>query len=279
MMIRAMYALLAVVTRAFDLLLYPFRNLAPVWGVAFLALPTAIFVLLAYRRCSDQAAIRRLKKLIQGHFLGIYLFRDDVSQILLSLGKVCANALRYMGHSLPPLAVVILPIALVCAQMQVRYGYRNLRPGERAIVSIELAPGIDARAAGSGLRASDGLRVETPPLTIGSRGEIDWRIRVEKWGAQRLVFSAGGSVVEKGMSIDSSVGRLYPVRAKGSLINSLIYPGDEPIARGAQIRAVIVGYPSARVRLLGIGMHWSVAYFILTIVCGMMLKRVLGVEF
>ena len=64
-------------TKVFDLVLFPFRQMAPVWGVAFLALLTAIFILMVYKWVSNQRAIARFKKQVQGHFLGIYLFRED----------------------------------------------------------------------------------------------------------------------------------------------------------------------------------------------------------
>ncbi|MEJ2744078.1 MAG: hypothetical protein P8123_00065 [bacterium] len=86
-----------ILTWVFDVILFPFRNIAPVWGVAFLALLTAVFILVVYKLVSNQPAIARLKKQVQGHFLGIYLFRDDPIQVIRSLGSVCTCSLRYVG--------------------------------------------------------------------------------------------------------------------------------------------------------------------------------------
>lgn len=264
-------------TKVFDLVLFPFRQMAPVWGVAFLALLTAIFILMVYKWVSNQRAIARLKKQVQGHFLGIYLFRDDPVQVLRSLGNVCACSVRYVGCSLIPLAVVLVPIALACVQMQLRYGYEAPRTGESLIVSLKTSNGM--MAGGATLTASPGLRVETPPLLIPASDEVDWRVRVEGHGEQHLEFGIGGLTLEKEIVIDSRVRGRYPVTAQESFINSLINPGEQPLPADSPVYSVSVGYRSARVNLFGIKMHWSIAYFLMAVVFGMLLKRFMGVEF
>jgi hypothetical protein len=264
-----------VITRIFDLLLCPFKGLAPIWAVAFLALLSAAFILWVYKGVSNQNAIRRLKKRIQGHFLGIYLFRDDPVQIFVSLGNVLSGSALYLCHSLIPLAVAIVPIALVCVQLQLRYGYRELRRGERVLVSAECVPGAPAVT----LEASGGLAIETPAVRIAGGREVDWRVLVEGDGEQRLVFRAGGFAVEKDLSGQTSCGRLYPLMEQPTVMSSLLFPGQKPIAKESPLLAVRVAYPHSSVRLIGLSMHWSIAYFVLAIVFGMLLKRLFGVEF
>ena len=266
-------------TKVFDLVLFPFRQMAPVWGVAFLSLLTAVFILMVYRWVSDQAAIARLKRQVQGHFLGIYLFRDDPAQVLRSLGSVCACSLRYVGYSLVPLAVVLVPVALACIQMQLRYGCAPPHPGDRLIVSLKTSPGTDVMAGGVTLRASPGLKVETPPLRIPERGEVNWRVRVAGAGEQYLEFGIGGATIRKEIVIDSRVRRRYPVTARESFLNCLINPGEQALPADSPVHSMSVGYQSARINLLGIRMHWTIAYFLIAIVFGMLLKRFMGVEF
>ena len=274
-----MYAVFSILTRAFDVMLYPFKNLAPVWGVAFLALLTAFFVLYIYKQVSNQRAIKLLKKRIQGHFLGIYLFRDDISQILGSQGKVFSNVLRYMGHSLLPFAVVLVPILIVCVQMQLRYGYSHLAPGDVLPVSIKLAEGAKAVNAGVELTASEGLTVETPPLRIAALNEIDWRIRVEDWGMHEVVFKIGGARIGKGVDAGKGVQKIYPARERSVVLGALICPGEAPIESKLPVRSVLVGYTHATIGFFGLNLHWSIVYFLLAIVFGIIFKRFFKVEF
>ncbi|MDD5557227.1 MAG: hypothetical protein PHN82_08265 [bacterium] len=264
---------LGILTALFDLLLLPFRGLPPAWGVGFLSLLAAALVLWIYGKVSDQRAIRRIKKRVQGHFLGIYLFRDDPAQVLRSLARVFAGSFRYVGYSLVPLAVVIVPLLLACVQMELRYGRRPLLPGERVIVSAA----VSGRRAPV-LRASPGLAVETPAVRIGG-GEFAWRVRAVAAGDGAVELEAGGATVGMDVPVGPGARRIYPVRSKGSPLRALLSPGLAPIADGAPVEWIRVRFPSASVRLWRIDLHWSIAFFLLAIVFGLALKPVFGVDF
>ena len=274
-----MHTLFNIWTRIFDGLLWPFRNLAPVWGVAFLALLTAIFVLYIYKVVSNQSAIKRLKKRIQGYFLGIYLFRDDLGLILGSQARVFSNVLRYMGHSLLPFAVVLIPILLVCVQMQLRYGYSRLSPGDIVPVSIQLSDEAKAIGEGVELLSSEGLTVETPPLRIAALNEIDWRIRVNDYGMHEVTFKIGGAEIRKGVDAVTSVRSVYPVREKSAILAALLCPGEPPIEGALPVKRVEVGYGHSTMGFLGLQLHWSIVYFLLAVVFGIILKRFFKVDF
>lgn len=263
-----------LVTEIFDLLLLPFRNIAPVWGIAFIALLTAVFILWVYTWASNQGEIKRLKRLMQGHFLGMYLFRDAPAQILRSLGNVLTCSLRYMGYSFVPLAVVLVPVALVCVQMQLRYGHRSPEVGERLRVSIGMVRG--ARSAT--IQTSPGLRADSPPVRIGG-DEIDWGVIALARGEQKLAFTVDGSMVEQPIPVGETAVRIYPVRSRASILNSLLYPGGEPLDGAGPVSFIRIDYAPARVSLAGFELHWSIAYFLLAILFGLFMKRFFRVEF
>ena len=267
-----------VLTRLFDALLYPFRDAAPVWGIAFAALLTAAGVLLVYRFVSDQDAIRRARKRIQGHLLGIYLYRDEPAAMLGSLAGVWADSLRYLGRALVPLAVAIVPVAIVCVQLDLRYGHCPLLPGEAAIVSVELVPGIDARSARVAIAVTDGLKVETPLVRIDDR-EIDWRVRVTGGGAQAVTVTVNGAPIEKDIRVGARVACIYPESECPSMRQALLFPGEETISRASPVSVLRVDYPSRTVRVAGMRLHWSVAYFLLALIFGVVLGKVMGIEF
>ncbi|MEI6632383.1 MAG: hypothetical protein WCP22_01045 [Chlamydiota bacterium] len=267
-----------LVTRLFDALLYPFRDAAPVWGLAFAAFLTAAGVILAYRLVSDQDAIRRARKRIQGHLLGIYLYRDEPAAMLASLAGVWGESLRYVGRALVPLAVAIVPVALVCVQLDLRYAHRPLMPGEASIVSVELGPGADTRTARAALAVTDGLKTETSPVRIGDR-EIDWRVRATGVGAQAVTVTVNGAAVEKDIRVGAGVACIYPESARPSMRRAFLFPGGETIGRGSPVSVLRVDYPSRTIRMAGMRLHWSVAYFLLALIFGAALGKMMGIEY
>jgi len=58
----------------------------------------------------------------------------------------------------------------------------------------------------------------------------------------------------------------------------LLNPGEKPLPREAEIKKIEVVYPSARLNLFGLKIHWLVAYFVLSIIFGFGLKGWFKVE-
>jgi len=275
-----MIVLFNVLTRAFDLFLFPFRSLPPAWGIAAVSLPTAVFILLVYRYASNQEAIRREKKRIQGHFLGIYLFQDSAREIFLSLGRLLLAIVRYLAWSLPSLLIVIVPILLACVQLDLRYGRRGVEPGERINVGVlwleDGGRGVPQLELGP---ATDGVRVETSPLRIVALGETDWRVGVGRPGDRALGLSAGKTRVRIPLVAGGGQRPIYPETGKPGWRNYLLAPGHDYLPEEAPIRAVRIDYPIRRIDILGLKLHWAVVYFVFAIVFGFLLKRPLKVEF
>jgi hypothetical protein len=132
--------------------LYPFRGLPPIVGLAIVALLTSIAILLVFRATSDQRALRRVKNRITAGILEIRLFRDDLRTIFRAQWDILRHSLTYMRLSLVPMLWMIVPIVLLMIQLQFHYGYRPLQPGETAIVKAELAgeDGCDSAPAPPG---------------------------------------------------------------------------------------------------------------------------------
>ena len=99
----------AVATWFFDLLLWPFGNMAPVWGLLFVSALSGILLLLVYGRISNQAAIRRTKKKIGGLMLEAVLYRRDLAVSLRAQARMFGQAFVYLGYALPPLVILMAP--------------------------------------------------------------------------------------------------------------------------------------------------------------------------
>lgn len=277
--IRAMNLFFESVTFLVGLVLVPFRRLPAVAGIALLALLTAVFALLIYKRFSNQEGITRAKKRIFGHFFGIYLFRDDLSRIVGQFGQVLSGVLKYMTYALPPLALIIIPIGLLCIQMQLYYGYRPPGSGEAVNTSAVFEPGSDLLALAPALSAPSGVKVETPPVRIPALEEASWRLRVEGEGDFPLSFRAGEAEVKFPLRTDPVLARIYPRAGRPSFGQSLLYPGGPAVPAESPFRSIQIDYPAREVPFLWFRTHWSIVYFVLALVFGLLLKKPLKVDF
>lgn len=260
-------------------ILVPFQSLPPVVGLAFLALVTAVFALLIYKTISNQAQIKIKKRRIFGHFFGIYLSRDELGLIIKEFIQVLRGIFLYLAYLLPPLLVVIVPVLLLCAQIQVRYGYDNLQPGDEVNVTLSLAPEVNLLQTEINLKTSDGLDIQTPAMRIKARGEVSWRIEVKEQGDHTLIFTVGDTLLTKNLRALNRIDRIYPVTEQPSFLSILAAPGDKIIPAGSSIISARIDYTERDISLLGLQLHWTIAFLILTLAFGLLLKKPLKVDF
>ena len=262
----------------FDVVFAPFRTLGPWPGMIFISLATGIVMLLIFKKTSNQEAIKRAKNRIKAHLLEIRLYKSDTAAAFRAQGAMLGANFRYMGHAVRPMLVMFIPVLLILAQLNLRYGAASLRPGEQALVKVMLAEGVGAETTAASLRAPDGLVVETPPLRIGEEGEVDWRIRAEAPGLHRLTLDIGGATVEKLVSVGQEMpARVSPLRAR-KFMDLFLYPGEKPLPKNSPVVKIEIGFPAQRLPLFGGTVNWLVAFFVLSLVFGFALKGVFKVE-
>ncbi len=259
----------------FDLLLAPFRDLPPILALAVLALVTSIGMLIVFKATSNQEKLAAVKRLLHAGIYEILLFRDDARTIGRAQLDILKHSLRYMGHSLPAMLWMLIPLFIVVAQLQFRFGYTGMEPGERAIVRARLAEG--AAVASLSLEPTPGVAVDAPMLWIPSTDEANWRIRILEPGRHAVRVTADGERLEKIVDATQGVVRRSPVRASSGFFSQLIYPTEPPLPRAAPLRSITVEYPELSVSMLGWEMHWLVAFLIFTLVFTLLLRTPLRV--
>jgi len=268
----------AVLGRVFDLLFLPVRTLTPWAGLILASLLTALLMLFVFRLTSNQAGIRRTKNRIKAHLLELRLYKDNMSVSLRAQGNIVLQNLRYIGYNAKPLLVMIVPLVLILAQLNLWFGASPLRPGDETLVKVKLREGYNPLETGLELRATGGVAVETPPVRIEDEGEYAWRLRAVSAGPAGLEFEIGESSVAKSVTIGGRpLSKVSPLRGR-SLLDLLLYPGEAPLPGDVPIRRIEVLYPGRTLDFLGLGVHWLVAYLLLSIVFGFGLKGVFKVE-
>jgi hypothetical protein len=260
--------------------LSPFRALPPIVGLSVVSLVAAVGMLLVFRATSNQRAIAAVKRRIHAGIFEIRLFNDDLGAMFNAQFDVLRHNLTYLRLSLTPMLWMLVPLVLLIAQLQFYYGYDGLAAGQSTIVKVRLK---DAAGPASGaapaiaLQAPPGLRIETPLVWIPSEREAAWRIGTDASGEYQLTVVLDGKSVTKQVRVSDQVGWRTPERLEAGLLNQVLYPAENPIESDVPIEAIMVAYPEREVSLLGFGMHWLIAFFVLSIVFAFALKSRFGV--
>jgi uncharacterized membrane protein (DUF106 family) len=269
----------SVLNKVFDVLFLPVRGMGPWAAMILISLLTSFLMLLIFRHTSNQAGIKKEKNLIKAHLLELRLFKDNMGVQLKAQGRILLANFKYVGHNMRPMLVMIVPVLLILIQLNLWFGSASLKPGDPVLVKVRLVEGKYPSEVPAALVASGELDVETPPLRIEDEAEIDWRLRAKTAGPGRLTLTVGGETIVKSASVGAT--RLSPVpsiKPGRSLLDQIFNPGEAPLPSGSVVRSVEVRYPSASLPLLGMHIHWLIAYFILSIVFGYAFKGVFKVE-
>ena len=259
--------------------LWPFRGASPWLGMIAVSLVTALLMLEVYKLTSNQAAIRRAKDRIKAHLLEMRLYKDNMRVTLAAQGSIVKANLAYLAANLKPLAVMIVPLVLILAQLSLWYDRAPLRPGEETLVKARLEPSADPVTAGLEIETPPWLETTAPPVRIPDLHEVVWRVKAVAPGAGRLVLRSRGRTIEK--SVRAGGGPLTKVSAlasRGSFSKRVLYPGEAPLPSGTDVRSVEVLYPGRSLAAFGLGVHWLIAYLILSIAFGFAFKGVFKVE-
>ena len=259
--------------------LLPFTGLNPWAGMIFISLLTAVLMLFIYKKTSNQSGIKEAKNLIKGYLLEIRLFQNDFGVFLGGLQRLFSANLRYLTYNLKPLLVMIVPIFLLLAQMNLWFGYQVPQPGETLLLKVKFNQAVEVDRLDLEVEAPPGVLVDSPPVRIIDGNEVDWRLKIVELRGGQLVIKNGGQKYAKDISLpQSKLARVSAIRVNQNIWEQLLNPGEKPLPRDAEIKKIEVVYPSARLNLFGLKIHWLLAYFVLSIIFGFGLKGWFKVE-
>ena len=268
-----------VASAVFDRLLAPF-GAAPGWApwldlVLWSAL-SGVVALFVYKLVSNQKGIARTKNLIKLHLLEIRLFKEDLLGVLAATAKILLRNALYIAHNLAPMAVMLLPMLVILAQLVAWYGYTPLPEGSVRLLKLQLdREHATVPATAVTLQLPAGVVLEAPPVRT-ARGEIAWRLRAEEAGDHELVLRAGDEVQVKRLAVGGEARKVPVLRTKSW--ESLLYPGEEALPRSSAFESIRIDYPARELGLLPDGEAGILLGFLaLSLLVGFAFKGVLGV--
>ena len=269
----------SILNKVFDILFGPFRGLNPWAAMLVVSLLTGILMIFIYKLTSNQAGILRTKNLIKAHLLELRLYKDSMSTSFRSYGSILWCNLKYVGHALRPMLVMIIPILLVLVQLNAWFGNRSLGEGEQFLLKVKLVEGQNPVQTNLEVAPSSAYEVETPALRIEEEREMDWRLRAKDRGLHEIVLNLDGRKIAKTLAVGQKpLTRLSILKPGPSFLDVAFNPSEPALAKDLPLKSVEVVYPEARLRFLGINFHWLVAFFLLSIIFGFGLKGLFKVE-
>jgi len=195
----------------FDVLLYPFRTLHPLWGQMWISALTGLVMILIFKKTSNQQAISELRRKMGSRALGMLLYLESPRTVLkLAFGLVMDNFV-YLWHLLKPMLVIAVPFVLVAAQLDARYGVQppsSSRPSTAVIRWEEGIPGeLEEPSAGT---------VVSPVVTVADSLEQSFSFTGENgvFAMENPDFRIGssggsGSVVVRGAESGGIIPALF----------------------------------------------------------------------
>lgn len=260
-------------------LFLPFSSFNPWVAMLVISLLTAVLLLLVYKKTSNQAGIKQVKNRIKASLLEIRLYQSDFRTQLRSQKQLVAANLRYLLYNFRPLLVMLLPIFLLLAQLNLWFGYRAISSGETFLLKVRFIKAVDMEKVNLELETPPGLSVETPPVRIIDLREATWRLKLQEQPGQPLIIQVNGERYQKEIPRGGRcLSRISTVRVRRNFWQELLYPGEKPLPGDSLLSRIGLSYPEQRLELLGLSFHWLVAYFLLSVILGLGLKGLFRVE-
>jgi hypothetical protein len=122
-----MQAINSAIGAVLDALLWPFQAW-PLAGLTVVSLLVSLALLAAFKATSNQRAMAAAKGRIQANLFELRLFQDDPRLVMRVVGDLLRQQAVYLRYACVPIVWVALPLAILAAHLQVRYGYDGLRP-------------------------------------------------------------------------------------------------------------------------------------------------------
>lgn len=277
---------------AFDVLLMPFRQLPPIVGLSVASLLTAVPMLLVFRATSDQPRIEQVKRAMVAALFEIRLFNDDLPALFRAQGEMLRQNAAYLRLSLVPMLWMIVPIGLVVAQLEFRYGYSGVTPGQPVLVKAQLrhalAANADAAAAAeasstpapaAALEAPKEVRVLTGAVWFPSTREVIWQVTPDAPGEFVLNARIDSGTFTKTFEATDRVVRRSPVRMSAGFFGQLLNPAERPLPASGEVTSISIAYPSRAIRILRWDVPWIFVYFALSMAFAFLLRKPFGVTF
>ena len=276
--------LLGSINKITDLIIWPFSWGTPVFDIMVISFFCTLFLLFLFKKLSNQEKIKLHQKKILGYFIDIAIYRDQFARTFLNQVHILKHILIYLRYVFAPLLILMLPVIIVCMQIENRLGHLPVQINKSFIIQAalddEFTQDMESLITKVSCKTSSGIFLETPPLRIVSGGSIFWRARLTVTGPQfvRIGVDDNENIVEKQIFTTNNQKSFCPKKTK---INSLGYffnSAETPIPKNSIFKFLSVNYLPAAYPFFSWDISPVVYFFILSLVFGLFIKPFMQVN-
>lgn len=279
-----MEILFGSINKITDLIIKPFSWGSAVFNIIVISFFCALFLLFLFKRISNQEKIKLHQKNILGYFLDIAIYRDQFTRIILNQFHILKHILIYLRYVFVPLLIMMLPVIIVCMQIENRFGYLPIKINKSFIIHAaldgEITQNMESLIQKVQCKTSPEIFLETPPLRIASEGSVFWRARLTGKGPQFIQVEIDGTengIKKNIMTVNNQEG-FCPKRTKSNSFEYFLNSAETPISPDSIFKFLSVKYLPATYPFFFWNISPLVYFFILSICFGLVIKPFLKVN-
>jgi uncharacterized membrane protein (DUF106 family) len=258
-----------------DLILLPFSGMPAIVGLAVISCLFGAVALLVYKWMSNQDAIARVKEQIAAGIYEMRLYNDDIGALFRAQFELMRANGRYLALNLWPLVLMSVLFLPVLAQLYFHYQFRPLATGEATVLTARLAPGAETPPV---LDLPDGLRADSPRVSVDALDEVSWRLVGDQEGDYQATVRVGDQSASKAVVVSNhKVKRLSPLRLKPGFVNAWIAPAEEALPADSPIERLEIHYQTTDVDSVVKKVNWAIPFILISVVFAFAFRKQFGV--
>lgn len=262
-----------------DFITIPFRGFDPFWGFFAICVILGAVAVIIFKYLSNQNKIKEVKKQIKIHFLEIRLYKDDFREILKAQKEILKNNFWYTVYSFGAAIPIIILVLITISQINLRYGYTPIRPGQNFDVKVVYAQDADRRPEPQ-LKLPEGLEAVTPAMSLGGEGEVSWQFQATRAGRYEVGFKVCDQEYTKEIVIGKIASPYCPQLMRQGFLATFINSVEPPLAKDSRLDSIEIGYKPKYFKCIFFGwnMHWLIVFPLIAIGFGLVVRKILKVD-
>jgi len=255
-----------------DLALWAFRWSNPWPAMIVVSLLATILLLLIVRAFSNPTAISKSKRKLIARVMEIHLFRNDPVVAFSACWRIFKANLIYFQHLIRPICCTAVPGILILIQLNCWFSHRPLHPGETAILKVQLTSATPILDHKIKVVASDSLTVDPQSLRIPSLNQVNLNLRADQLGTGWVEIISDGVPIRKEVIVADRLAKLSERKVQAGFWDMLLHPVETPIDVSSPVQSIEIQYPQRKMYVGLMEIDWIIAFLLLTIIFGVILK-------
>jgi len=249
---------LNILDPVFDATLGPVISLPPFWAVLIISFLVSLLITVIYKWMTDQDLMKQLKDEMKELQNEMKELKEDPKKVMVVQKKAMETNMKYMTKSMKPTLVTFIPIILIFAWLSAHLGFEPLMPGQDFSVEAEFLEGITGTAT---ITAPEGLQVTTEKEQEIVTGKARWGLKGDA-GDYFVEITKGDATVSKKLTITSE-------QTYAPQMETYATPPFKEVQTDQKKLIVL--------NLFGWELGWLGAYIIFSIICSMILRKLMKV--